>query len=967
VTPSSGVSERHDPAMSSRRSPAPEPERGWSVGLTLAVSALVLFVIATFAVAHRAWPAAFVLDLARWLQAPETGGGPTTPTGLAIAIPVALLIAVQGWFAARLILATSRFERELSLEIGLAIVLGISLLGFGALTCVALGLLGRFELLAFYAVTGGVLAWAWKAWNRKPTALTPRQVDASSGSRRPRMLGAITAFVASVAIVFSLAHAAMTPVTEWDATIYHAETARLWFLGRPDPPLRYGPSIGSEISSNYPPLFPAAGAAVYTLIGDVDDIYLRVVPPLSLAALLLMLFGYARRRFDPMTASLSVLLVAGSPLTLAYGVWTTSYILLGALILGVVILVDLAADSDDGGPWLGAGVVAGFAILCHFYGLLAVLAPAAALATRRPRRWRGIVMFAAVALLIASPWLLRNLLRLGDPFYPLGTPPFSGRGLVEPLWTASKNGIKNAALGYWAGASGPDLTLRQLATSLFDRQLLVTGAYFGLWFGLVGWHRIPRAAYLAVFLGGATLAMLLPGWYWLRAFVPIISVAALLTAALLSSLLASAKAMRAERRNTLSNVALLSVLAAIALTAVVCSTVALSLGITGSSQRAMTAVAGDQVLGGVRIWGSPRQQLWGAFGGDLSMWEWLNEHVDPGERFATFEIRTYYLDRPNAPFYLDGIDAVPLLRLRDPDAVERFLAARGIRFVVIPSWAAHTLGGPMPLLHLLGDRRFPAVAAFPVGISGTPSVVYSVGPASERARLGFATTSEDAAPPLHQTSATFPAGQFGNRIFVPVARPVPTALRFEYDASRSGRFGLTLLALRGSRVLHYVDAPATAPGWRTALVPLPPVPDPMLELMILPRSTDLAVRHVRPVFPNEPIEIAPERRLPEGVTGYRLAAGEGGRIYVPSDGDGAELRFEFLSGKGGTLRALVRGSASGWNEVAKRRLTGSRRWIADTIHLRTRQPGFAEVWLKPLDSPILVRAVDVGSADRGHE
>jgi hypothetical protein len=950
------VSERPDAATSSGRDTAEGTEQRWSPGLTFAVSGLVVFTVASFAAAHRWWPVAYVQDLLRWLSDPHVGNAPPVPAGLVIAIPVMASVGVQGWLAARLVLASSRFQRERSLEIGLAIVLAISLLGLGALLCVALGRLGRLELLAFYAVTGAALGWLWS--RRRGARRLPENAEASTASRSPRVLGAIAACAAVVAVVLSFAHAAMTPVTEWDATIYHAETARLWFIDRPDPPVRFGPSIGIEISSNYPPLFPAAGAALYTLIGTVDDVYLRVLPPLCLAAILLMLFGYARRRFDPVTANLSLLLVAGSPLTLGYGVWTTGYILLGALVLGVVILVDLAVDREERTPWIGAGAVAGLAILCHFYGLLALLAPVAALATRRPRRGAGAVAFIAVALLVAAPWLLRNLLLLGDPFYPLGTPPFSGRGLVEPFWSASKNGIKNAALGYWGGAAGPDLALRQLATSLFDRQVLITGAYFGLWFGAVAWRRVPRAAYLAVFLAGATLALLLQGWYWMRALVPLISVGALLTAGLLSSLLASASALRAGRRSLLSTVILVSVVAAIAATAAVCAVVALSLPVTGPSQLAMRAVPGDQVMGGVRMWGSPRQQLWSAFGGDLSMWEWLNRRLDPGDRFATFEIRTYHLERPEAPFYLDGIEAVPLLRIPDPREAERFLRRRDIRFVAVPSWAAHAVGGPIPLLRFLGDERFPAIAAFPVGSSARPSVIYSVGPTNREARLGFSTPAQSAPPRVDQTSATFPVGGIHNSIFVPKVRQQPIALRYQYDASIDPRVELTLLAQNGSRVLHEVDTAAGSHRWRTAFVPLPPVPDSLLDVRILPRTADLDLRGARLVFPKDPLVIAPERRRARTTTGYRLAPGTGGRVYVPVEAEGGELHFSYRGSANGTLRILVRGPDAGWGEVAERRVTGSTTWITESVDVRTREPGFVEVWLKPSNGVVLVRAID---------
>ena len=161
MTTSVRESEPRGTATSSRGDTAGQADARWSIGLTLAVSWLLLFVIATFAGAHRSWPAAFVQDLWRWLWEPQIGGMPPTPEGLPIAMAVVAAVAVQGWLAARLVLASSRFEREPSLEIGLAIVLMISILGFGAITCVALGRLGRIELLLFYVVMGGVIAWAW--------------------------------------------------------------------------------------------------------------------------------------------------------------------------------------------------------------------------------------------------------------------------------------------------------------------------------------------------------------------------------------------------------------------------------------------------------------------------------------------------------------------------------------------------------------------------------------------------------------------------------------------------------------------------------------------------------------------------------------------------------------------------------------------------------------------------------------
>lgn len=932
---------------------------GLPAAIGLVVSGIFLFMIAPFALSHRSWEIAFLEDAWRWLRDPTVAGGWHTPTGWFVAIPLMGAMGLEGWSAARLLLSRSSLQGEPLLELGLTLVMSISIAGFGSLICVTVGELGRPQLLGFYGLTGSVLA--WMTWRRSRTATGGEvaSVPRSTGIRR--FVRGVTYAVIGVVVLSSLVHATLTPVTEWDATIYHAETARLWFLERPDPAVRYGPSIGIEISSNYPPLFPAAGAAIYTVVGAFDDIYLRVLPPLLLAALLLMLFGYARRRFEGLTADLVVLIVAASPLTLAYGVWTTGYILLLALIVAVVILVDIAAESNHTGAWIGAGAVAGLAILSHFYGLLALLPAGAVLLTwrRRPRPVRGALLFGMTALLVASPWLLRNLVLLHDPFYPLGTPPFPGKGLIEPFWSASKIGIKSKALSYWGGAAGPFLTVREFATSLFDRQLLLTTAYFGLWYGIVSWRRRPRAAYLAAVLLGGIIALLLPGWYWLRAAVPLVPLGALLTADLLSTMLVPSDDPVAARGRLLVKVARGSAVAATGATVIVCSIVGVSLSIAGPNQRAMVGVPGDQVLGSVRALGAPRDQLWTAFNGDLLMWEWLDQYIAEGERFATLEIRTYYLARPDAVFYLDGIEAAPLIDLDDPVGAERFLTERHIRYIVMPSWAVHeatadSIAGILPLFGFLGDRHFPAVAAFPVGRSEQPSVVYSVGPVRDDVRVGFATSAQGVAPALDQADVVFPARDVANRIFVPSSRSEPVALRFRYNSH--ARFHLSMITASDTWVLRRIDASLTGGIWRTAVVPLPADRDAMVDLGVYVRRGDLEMRGVRLTHPDAPLIDAPHRQPTDGATAFRLPDPTGARIYVPvSEGRGS-LRFEYRDRGRGTLQISVRHGGE-FEEVQRIQLNGSGRWIAAAVPLGTVVPGFAEVWLRPSSGPLLVRAV----------
>ena len=280
--------------------------------------------------------------------------------------------------------------------------------------------------------------------------------------------------VGVIALVFI--HAVLGPVQEWDSVVYHAESARQWFMARPDPPVLFGPSVGIQISSNYPPLFPAAGAAIYTLIGAFEDLYLRLLSPICLVAIVLMTFGYARARFGARAAYMAVLLTLGAPLLILYGTWPTGYVLLAALLLGVVILADGAAQTGATGAWVGVGAVAGLAMLSQFYGFIALpIGIVAALAFRR-RRGLAIVAFVATAMVVAGPWLVRNLVELaGDPIYPTARP-FLPRQRADRTHLGGQQGrIRSNALGYWPESSGLSLRWAQLGTALFDRHLIAPG------------------------------------------------------------------------------------------------------------------------------------------------------------------------------------------------------------------------------------------------------------------------------------------------------------------------------------------------------------------------------------------------------------------------------------------------------------------------------------------------------------
>ncbi|HYG73378.1 MAG TPA: hypothetical protein VEC15_13985, partial [Actinomycetota bacterium] len=137
--------------------PAPNDDAGehlWSPLLTIAVSAIVIFLLGIFVSSRLAWPVAFARSALRLVTEPSIGGLWQVPSGLAIALPVLAIVAVQGWLAAKLLLAGSDLERDLALVSGLAITIAISILGLGGTLALVAGRLARLELLVVYAATG---------------------------------------------------------------------------------------------------------------------------------------------------------------------------------------------------------------------------------------------------------------------------------------------------------------------------------------------------------------------------------------------------------------------------------------------------------------------------------------------------------------------------------------------------------------------------------------------------------------------------------------------------------------------------------------------------------------------------------------------------------------------------------------------------------------------------------------------
>ncbi len=117
-------------------------------------------------------------------------------------------------------------------------------------------------------------------------------------------------------------------------------------------------------------------------------------------------------------------------------------------LLGLVALA-LFRERRQGG-WLVLGaVLLGFSVGTYYLGLLTATAGAGVVLLLerdgwRPR-WRPLLVFCGVAGLAMAPWLLRNLVQLHNPVYPLLFDWFGGRGL-NPTSEYLHSGMANRML-----------------------------------------------------------------------------------------------------------------------------------------------------------------------------------------------------------------------------------------------------------------------------------------------------------------------------------------------------------------------------------------------------------------------------------------------------------------------------------------------------------------------------------------
>lgn len=774
---------------SDRSRPTGGLQRAGTEALAGAVLGLALFGYWFVLIQSENWLPALAQALA-WLRHPVVHGSwPAVPVWpVALASTVALLVV--GGFSSLVLFPRGEFDRSAGKFLAYSALFGLTIAGWGVQVAALTGVLYLPVVLAWVAAVGvgtGVIA------RRKhgPWRMVLRRVVAPALPKDvPRWRKVIGWWILAATVTISLLavfHASAFPVTEWDALVYHAGAAKIWFASRPAPPVIAGPSVGIEMSANYPSLFPAMAVFYYFVTGGPHDIYLRLLAPIFGAICLTLVFHVAKRLHGVGAGHFAMFLLSVTPLFFIYAVFPTGYAPLMALLIALADCIVGVWETGKHEYAFAAAVLAGLigslTYLSAFVYVFLIICSLAFI-VRRKIAARAVALAAVLVVVLGGPVYVRNWIALGDPVFPFGSAVFRSPYTTDTsVLRDSIAEIRNNALGYWRGYDEGSLWRVQIRTLLWDKTLLPVGAPAAVAGVLLFASRVRAAA--AIFLSWVAFVaatQLLQGWYWLRTLALVLPFLAVLAGTALAEI-----AQRADRFNgraalgptgiepPLTRLILCFLFVAISIFP------GLTLAWAGPNQRTWTPFLRpqDDYSRAWRLIGDTPGWIRHVYTGDYDAWQWLNRHLGGRGRSASLDNRWYYLERYDSVLFLDGREGVPLLEIDRPAEIIRYLRARGVRYVLSPAWvgigsARHPLIDRLPLYRHLGSSAFPLVTAFEVDDADIYTRIYAVGPAQPEPGVRVIRARQEG------DSARFPAGAENGRIVVVLPFEGMYRLEFEY-------------------------------------------------------------------------------------------------------------------------------------------------------------------------------------------
>ena len=235
-----------------------------------------------------------------WILHPELHGELFSAANYAVLVGLLSFDFLLG-LSVILAILPKEFQDNHLMVIPSSMLLGLALIGVFSILSVQFNNLTRESILSLAAAAIVVSNYISNR-QKGQHVMTFLQEFFSSNFRKPaafkvNSFSVKLLFVPIIIVIYAMIffQATSFPITEWDAIVYHANVAKIWYENAPNYKVIAGPSVGIQMSYQYPPLFPAIGAAHYIIAGEFNDLYLRIEAPFLSLLTALMIYWIARK------------------------------------------------------------------------------------------------------------------------------------------------------------------------------------------------------------------------------------------------------------------------------------------------------------------------------------------------------------------------------------------------------------------------------------------------------------------------------------------------------------------------------------------------------------------------------------------------------------------------------------------------------------------------------------------------
>lgn len=370
------------------------------------------------------------------------------------------------------LLAFLGLDRRLGRVVSVATGFGLGMSVLGVLTLISgrLGLLSvrsvRIGLAAAFVVATLVL-FMIKSFQKKNEPDTSDDLNKYNGNDLEggfgRFLSRIPFGIVIALFLTLMALGSTLPTIEYDALSYHLQGPKEYYLaGR----IRFLPH---NVYTNMPFQVEMGHLLSMYALGDWwrGALAGQAIVMLYAPATAILIYSTVRALGSPRGAWFASIVYLSTPWIYRLGV--LPYVE-GPLCFyhAALVRTALLAWNERSSPfarvkaWFLVGLLAGGAFGCKYPALISAVVPFAVVAViafwkHKPRSIRPFLAYCVGVLLIASPWLIKNVIDTGNPVYPLGWRVFGG-----PNWDEARE-------RQWVNAHGPKpIAIGPLVDALLD-------------------------------------------------------------------------------------------------------------------------------------------------------------------------------------------------------------------------------------------------------------------------------------------------------------------------------------------------------------------------------------------------------------------------------------------------------------------------------------------------------------------